>query len=349
MEIEDFETLVECCQIFVGDDNRVYFQPYSAKSEHKVLKILIENDLTDVSPETFCKICEENSALYQARKKAKKQKLEEYTALSPEEISRLPMEKKVDYLELLFPQNQTRQELETVLPPNEENLRACLFHLDFPKSFWDEEKKYAERYASLVANSSEITNKLKNWNKTRLEEKKEVIQEAFKIFEYVYGGAPEVEFFTEEQERKSKIEAGYPEDIHINAACYRNGLIRFNEDRLQTCDNLFAISVPFHEGTHFRQDYQQFDDPLINRIFKSATNNATVYEDRLNLKESINYKDLYSMMPFEIHAYGLQEYMESVFLEKSGIEKTQSYVAPEAKKIQNKGFNMAKINQYRSR
>lgn len=348
MKVEDFETLIENCKFFL-DNEKVRFVPYTIKDNKRVAKILIENKMTNISLDEFNKIAKQSMPIYQARKKLKQQQLNKYNAMSSEEISKLPMENKVEYLELLFPRNQTKEDVDDVCRNNEENIRACLFNLDFPQSFWQKEKEQAARYASLVANSPEISQKLKNWQDTSLDDKKEVIKQSLKIFEYVYGDAPKLEFYTEAQERERLVKLGYPEDVHINAANYHEGIISFNTDRLQDCDNFFAVSVPFHEGTHYRQDIQSFGDALVDRIFQSSAANLLAYDNEDNKKQGKNYKDLYTMLPFEVHAYGLQEYMENSLIENTGIQKSKNKDTPEIKRIHNKGYSMAKVNQYRSR
>lgn len=75
-----------------------------------------------------------------------------------------------------------------------------------------------------------------------------------------------------------------------------------------------------------------------------------IYEDELNLKETINYKDLYAMQPAEVHAYGLQEYVEQQLTEKTGIDKVRyADLGTEIKNIHNKALSMAKLAQYRSK
>lgn len=348
MKVEDFEILVESCNFYL-EDEKVKFVPYSIKDNKRVAEILIKNKMTNISLDEFNEIAAQNAPLFRSRKKLKQQQLDKYNAMSSEEIAKLPMESKVEYLELLFPRNQTKENVEDICSKNEENIRACLFNLDFSQDFWQKEKEQAARYASLVANSLEITQKLKNWQATSLDDKKEVIKKSLKIFEYVYGDAPKLEFYTEAQERERLVKLGYSEDVHINAANYHEGVISFNVDRLQDSDNFFAVSVPFHEGTHYRQDVQNFGDVLVDRIFHSSASNLLVYDNQHNDKQDKNYKDLYTMLPFEVHAYGLQEYMENALIENTGIQKTNNKDTPEVKHIHNKGYSMAKVNQYRSR
>lgn len=348
MKIEDFELLINNCQI-TAEEDKVNFTPYSNKDNQKVAQILVDENMNDLSVDEFNQIVEQKWPAYQARKKVKQQKLDRYNNMTSDENAKLPMEDKVEYIELLFPRKMTKEQVMEVCEQNEKNIRACLFNLDFPQSFWQKEQEQADRYAGLIANSPEIVKKLQNWSNTSLDDKKDVIKQSLKIFEYVYGAVPKIEFFTEEEERERLINEGYPKDIHINGASYDKGIIRFNEDRLQSSNNLFAVSVPFHEGTHYRQDIQDFDNPLIDRIFKSSTNNATVYENLKSNSEDKNYKDLYTMMPDEIHAYGLQEYMEKALMEKARLERSQNNDTKIVKNVHNKGYSMSKVNQYRSR
>ena len=348
MKIEDFELLIDNCQI-TAEEDKVYFTPYSNKDNQRVAKILVDEKMNDLSVDGFNQIVEQKWPTYQARKKVKQQKLDRYNKMTTEEISKLPMEDKVEYLELLFPRKMTKAQVIDVCEQNEANIRACLFNLDFPQSFWQKEQKQADRYVALIANSSELVEKLQNWPNTSLDDKKNVIKQSLKIFEYVYGSAPKLEFYTEAQERERLVKLGFPKDVHIDMAYFKDGKIYFNEERLQTSENFFAVSVPFHEGTHYRQDRESFGNPLIDRLFNSKANYATIYENQRNNQKDKNYQDFYTMMPGEVHAYGLQEYMENELMEKTGLERSKNNDTKIVKNIHNKGFSMSKVNQYRSR
>ncbi len=348
MNIDDFGFLMEACKIVVTDDNKISFEPYLLKDKSRVGEICKNNNLDSISPDDFSKLAKELFPLYQTSKKLKQKQIDEFSKFTPEQVSKLPLEEKVKYLELLFPRNQTKKDLMELCEKNKDNLRACLFNMDFPKSFWKKEKQQADRFINLVAGSSEVIGKIKNWENSSLEEKKQAIRQAAEIFKYIYGDAPKIEFFTEQQERERLKKLGLPDNVHINGADSGNGIIRFNEDRLQNSDNFFGISVLFHESTHFRQDTTNFEDPIVNRIFALNVNYLNVYENMLNNKNSSEYKDFYAMQPAEIHAYGLQEYMENNLIEKTGIQKTRNEDTQETKNIHNKGFSMAKLTQYRS-
>ena len=348
MKIEDFELLMDNCRITV-DEDKVNFMPYSNKDNLKVAKILREEKMNNLSVDDFNQIVEQKWPAYQARKKVKKQKLERYNNMATDEISKLPIEDKVEYIELLFPKKMTTEQVIDVCKKNEENIRACLFNLNFPQSFWQKEQKQADRYVALIANSPDFINKLQNWSNTSLDDKKDVIKKSLKIFEYIYGAAPKLEFYTEAQERERLVKLGFPKDVHIDAAYFKNGKIHVNEERLQQSENLFAVSFLFHEGTHYRQTRESFEDPLIERLLDSNVNYTSIYEDQLNNQEDKTYKDLYAMIPSEIHSYGLQEYVENSLIEKTGLERTQNNDTKIVKYVHNKAYTMSKISQYRSR
>lgn len=248
----------------------------------KIEQLVAENNLTALT--AFQQVVQAKMPLYQARKNVKQQAIQKFSEMSPSEVSVLPQEEKLKYMELLFPHIQKKSDLIETCSKNEKNIKACLFNMDFPQEFWKEEQKKADRFASLVAHTPEITNRIKNWPNTTLDEKKEVIFKATEIFKYVYGDAPEVKFFTPEQERARLVQQGLSEDTHIEAAYALGKTINFNEERLQTSDNFFAVSVMFHEGTHFRQHTENFNNPLVDRILKSTLNRLNKYDDIINKK-----------------------------------------------------------------
>ncbi len=349
MNLDEFEILMDKTKITMDDNGFVFFEPKCEKDKPKVDNIIKENQMENWSCKDLQALATKYAPLYQARKKLKQQKIERFSNSTPEQIANLSLEQKLEYIELLFPSTQTKDELMGVCQKNEENLKACLFNMDFPQSFWSNEKKLADRFVSLIASQPDIIDKLKNWRDTSLDDKKLMIQQVGKVFEYVYGIAPEVVFFTPEEEKAKRRKIGLNEDAPINAAYFSNGKIHFNEERLQSSDNFFAVSVLFHEGMHLRQHQSNFDDPLVQRIFDSNLTNINVYEDEINNKEAVSYRDLYAMQPSETHAHGLQEYVEQQITEKTGIDKVHyTDLGKEIENVHNKAFSMAKLTQYRS-
>ena len=160
MKIEYFEALMDTCKITMNENGKVIFTPWRDKDEERISKIIADNGLEKISLNDFNEIVAKHRSLYMVRQKLKQQKAEQFSAMTTKQIAELPLEQKIEYMEILFPRRQTVNETMEVCKKNEENIKACLFNIDFPKSFWDKEKKQADRYDSLIANQPEITDKM---------------------------------------------------------------------------------------------------------------------------------------------------------------------------------------------
>lgn len=350
MNLDDYEYLVERCRITLTDNNNVVFEPYR-NGDRLVSRIIKNNCLEALSMEDFQELGQRYGAQYNIRQKMKKQLADRISDMTIQEIGSLSLKQKLDYLDILFPAEQTKENLVATCEKNYEKIRVCLFNLDFSKDFWNDEMQKVERFSSLIADQPDIINRMKKGKNTTLDDKKDVIQQASRVFEYVYGIMPKIEYFTTAEEKERQKAEGFSKDTHVNAAYYNpsDGKIYFNEERLKDSDVFFAVSVLLHEGTHLRQDNISFGDAQINRMFNNFIGDVNIYEDLLNDKTSANYKDLYTMLPDEKHAYGVQQYMEQFLMEKIGIEKTNYAIGnKEAQKIHDKAFAMVAIAQYKS-
>lgn len=345
MDINEFADLIERSNMSVDEKGKMTFAPRYPKDERRVAEIIKNNKMEQFSFADLQKISKDFAPVYQAKRKLQAKRAAEFSALSPKQIAELSTEQKLDYLEAVFPKWQEPDGLLKACAENEQNIKAALFGIKFPESFWKAEKKSAERYAALIARQPEICNKIKNWRQTSLNDKKEAIKQAAEVFEYVYGVAPKIAFFTEEQERAKLQAAGLNKDTHIYAAYQRGGTLYFNEDRLQESYNFFAVSVLLHEGTHLRQNAQSFNDKLVDRIFDCNMRYVAYYDRKKNDKQSAEYMDLYTANPIEVHAHAVQDYMEQRFTEITGIKKVEGAENAVADKIHNKAFAMAKIAQ----
>ena len=344
MKRKEFAFLMDKCKISRNDKGDISFEAYANKDKRKIDDIIKKNQMEDLN--VFQEMVQKHRPLYRHLKELQQQKIEQFSNMTTQQVAGLSLKQKIKYIELLFPSRQTKEELMSVCQKNEENLKACLFNMDFPKAFWDSEKKSADQFVSLIVQQPEIIDKMKNWQDTSLDDKKQILQQVGNVFENVYGTVPEIVFFTPEEERARRRTLGLNEDAPINAAYHQNGKIHFNEERLQSSDNFFAVSVMFHEGTHHRQHLNNFDDPWVRRIFDSNLTNINVYENETNNRD----RDLYTMQPSEIHAYGLQEYVEQQITEKTGIDKVHyADLGKEIKNVHNKAFLMSKLSQNRSK
>ena len=345
MDINEFAELVERSHMSIDEKGKVTFVPHYPKDRRMVSEIIAKNQMEHFSFTDLQALSKDFAPVYQARRKLQAKRAEEFSALSPKQIAELSTEQKLDYLDAVFPKWQEPDGLLKACSENEQNIKAALYGIKFPESFWKAEKKSAERYAALIAGQPKLCDAVKNWRQTSLNDKKEAIMQAAEVFEYVYGLAPKIEFFTEEQERAQLQAEGLNKDTHIYAAYQRGGTLYFNEDRLQESYNFFAVSVLLHEGTHLRQNMQSFNDKLVDRIFDCNMRYVAYYDRKKNDKQSAEYMDLYTANPIEVHAHAVQDYMEQRFTEISGIKKVEGAENAVADKIHNKAFAMAKIAQ----
>lgn len=135
MNVDEFEALMDRCKIMLNDSGEVSFVPYSDKDRMRISKIITDNNLQKLPLANFNALVQQYNPLYQTRQKLRQQKAEQFSKLTTSQVAELPIEQKLDYMDVLFPRRQTLNELLEVCRKNEANLRACLFNLDFPKSF----------------------------------------------------------------------------------------------------------------------------------------------------------------------------------------------------------------------
>jgi hypothetical protein len=83
-------------------------------------------------------------------------------------------------------------------------------------------------------------------------------------------------------------------------------------------------------------------------LFKTAVYNAFTYEQQNIDPASYEYGDFYSVIPQEVHAYGMQKFVEDQIVEKTGICKIQENASDTSKNMHEKAFAMSAVAKYRS-
>ncbi len=345
MNIEDFENLISYSKITGNQDNGlVSFAAYKGR-ESIISEIIKRNHLENISMSEFIEISKQCMPAIQAKKKLREKKIADFTNLTTEEISKLSLEKKVEYLETIFHKMLTREELTGFCSKNSDKLKALLCGIQLPKDFWNKEEQQADRFVALVVHDHQIKDNMKNWQNLSLDDKKATIQATAKVLEYVYKTSLEIGFYTADEYRK---ENNLDEKAHVDGAYEARGKIFFNTDRLEGSDNYMGVSVVFHEFMHKRQQETDFGDPLISRLFNCKAYAAVDYERREVNPSLPEYGDIYSLMPGEVHAYSMQKYVEDQIANKTGIKKTQEQVSKTTKNLHNKSFAMAAVSRYKS-
>ena len=347
MNSDDFEYLITYSHIMAEND-MVVFVPKCKDYSDGIDKIIPKNSLHNLSVQDFTAIHQQVNPILQTKKKLREKKIDDFKNMSPKEIAQLPLKEKVEYLGAIFHRCQTRENLDNICSENKEQLKSLLYNIQYPREFFQKEEQLADRFISLVANNSQITDNMKNWSNLELEDKKATIRETAKIIEYAYGASLNIDFYTSEEYRK---ENNLSENAHVPGAQHDSstGKISFNTERLDS-DNYMGISVLFHEFMHQRQREIDFGDPSINKLFELSNMlyNAYNYESRNVASSSPEFGDFYSLMPDEIHSFAMQKYVEDGIMEKTGIEKTREETSKTTIQVHAKSFAMAAVSKYNS-
>ena len=347
MNSDDFEYLITYSHIMAEND-MVVFVPKCKDYSDGIDKIIQKNSLHNLSVQDFTAIHQQVNPILQTKKKLREKKIDDFKNMSPKEIAQLPLKEKVEYLEAIFHRCQTRENLDNICSENKEQLKSLLYNIQYPREFFQKEEQLADRFISLVANNSQITDNMKNWSNLELEDKKATIRETAKIIEYAYGTSLNIDFYTPEEYRR---ENNLDENAHVPGAEHDSstGKISFNTERLNS-DNYTGISVLFHEYMHQRQSEVDFENPSINKIFALSDKLYIAYDhERQNITPtSSEFGDFYSLMPNEVHAFAMQKYAEDGIVEKTGIEKTEENTSKTVKQVHDKSFAMAAVSKYNS-
>ncbi len=345
MDVADYERLLAYSKIVINPETGlVVFEPLKG-FEELISNLVEKNNLKSLSMQQFKELDYKYRPMYQAKKKIREKNIKDFEEMSVDEVAKLPLDRKIEYVESLFFIGQTKKELFETCTNSGEKLKALLHNITFPKEFWENEEKLAGRFANLVSQDHKIVNNMKNWHNISLDEKKATIAETAKIIEYIYGSSLEIGFYTSEEYRKKN---NLKEDVPVYGAYASKGKIFFNADRLAD-DNFMGVSVLFHEFMHKRQSEADFENQIVNRLFKTAVYNAFTYEQQNIDPASYEYGDFYSIIPQEVHAYGMQKFVESKIIEKTGIEKTQETASKTIRQIHEKSFAVAAIARYKSK
>ncbi len=345
ISVDDLEYLLAYASVFIDDDVLVFEAKYESDKD-KIDKIIQKNNLTNLSPDQFQKIANPTARIVHANKKIRENKVNNFKNMTTEEIAKLSLEEKVDYLDAIFHIGVSKETIDNICTENKKQLKALLYNIQYPKEFFEAEKPQAKRFISLVSNNHRITDNMKNWQNISLEEKKATIKETAEVIKYVYGSSLNIDFFTPEEYRKRN---NLDENAHVYASFYSEGKIFFNTERLDS-DNFVGVSVLFHEFMHQRQHECGFNNPSINKLFalSGMLYNTCEYEKRNVATTSTEFGDFYSLMPDEVHAFAMQKYVEDGIIEKTGIEKTKENTSGLIKQVHDKSFIMASILKSRS-
>ncbi len=325
------------------NSDKLSFDAFAGK-ENTIEKLLDKYDLKDITKAQFAEMAEQYRPYIQTKNKLRETRIKSFISTSCENIAKLPLESKIEILNTIFDYNLTNGELKNLCLKHKDKMLALLYNIKFPKEFLEEEERKADRFIALVANNKKITDNMRNWKNLDIEDKKATIMETAKIINYAYHTSLDIGFYTPEEFRK---ENNLDENAHVPGAYHKGGKIVFNTERLENSDNYMGVSVVFHEFTHKRQHRENFNDKAVNRLFECYMHSAEDFEEKNINKNSVEFGDIYSLMPKEVHAYTMQKYVEDRIADITGIEKSKVNKAKDVEQVHNKAFAMADITNAR--
>ncbi len=380
MNLDDFFVFFNCCKLSVG--NGIVAMELKDRIYAKLIdRILATNNLHTVSNddniptitfENWNKIAQENGVGYSRRLIEMKKSREQFLKMTPSDIEKLSLPERISYLKAFFPIAVQSEQISDFFPIYKEGkelkrsradftqadlekcvhfekrILPCLSGLMFSDTFIGEEQKKIDKFIKRFLSDKTLVSVAENWHELdtsvsqeiakakKIFEKKMFIEKTFEIFKEVYGMAPEIGYFTCEQFRSSP---DYSEGMVIPDAKTLDNKISFNEDRLNDSHNFFAVSLIIHEGMHLRQYYDDFNNET-NDILKSPVFVLSQYWDTIRPNE----KEIYTILPTEVHAYAIQQYLENS-LEINGIHRqngTSSNTNSTSERIKRAGFERAK-------
>ncbi len=343
MTYKDYEFLMDyCCFILNPKDDTIYFKYKKHPNKKRQIVNSIIKKFNEISKSEFTEKHKQYFTKYkkntELKEKLRVKKVSKFKSMSSNEVVGLSFKEKVDYLEALFPDSLLREDFSNIkdlIVEQKDNLKACLFNMKFSREFMDKESKLVDQFWSKIKHNENTKNMIADYDNCSLEDRKNLIRETLEIFYEVYGvESKDVNFYNSESYLKRREEKGWSVDVHVPGAFY-NGSFNFNEERLMKSDNFFPISVPFHEAIHLYQTSNKFEDEDINRVMTANIGAVKVYEDEEISKDDVDYKDFYTMLPFERHAFGVQYELEDKIRDDWKIEKSENHFGEEDKHILN--------------
>lgn len=307
----DYEKVINSCREIRSDkQGNVVFRVYSEKDTDPVNEILDKWQIRSIK--SFAVFSKEHHQRYMAEQ-ANRMQTVTHILTTVQNADNVSVEKIAEAMACVFPANQPQKEFLLICRQYTSQIEACLRQIVFPNSFWEAEETGARRYADRISRETEIVNILKQWSHVSLVEKEYATEKAADIFNQCYGTDINVVFFRPE----SQADVGASGEAW--GAYYRQGKIYMNEERLQNDPDFSAVSVLFHEGTHWRQNKHLKDFkawPAVYRILACHLENLSYY--RVGGKSVF-----YDKLPSESHAYRLQDCVERRLAETIGLTPPQ--------------------------
>ncbi len=308
MNFEQFDKFIEYGEFrqFVADDGQAYVGvlPRQAYYERKVSEIadaiVAENGEYPIQLEKFMKLAQEYTPL---RNQKITEAFEVLNTKSPEEISRLSPNKRLEILERIIPPQPTLANINK-LKPHAAKIEQLMFDLKFPPQFWKDEERLASSFVNRLQLIPHLKENIADWQQLETARQQQCIQKIADVFCKTYGIEPiKITFFTLEEFNRDRVNQGLdPVEIPpTGQASAADRSINFCADRIKICDNYVPIYLTFHEALHISQQERDFPQyPLVERMFAHKFDFLKLISDKAYLLE-----------PSEIHAYHIDSLVQN--------------------------------------
>lgn len=308
MNFEQFDKFIEYGEFrqFVADDGQAYVGVLPSKDyyERKVNEIadaiVAANGEYPVPLEKFMQLAKEYTPL---RNQKIAEAFEVLNTKSPEEISRLSPNKRLEILERIIPPQPTLVDINK-LKPHAAKIEQLMFDLKFPPQFWKDEERLASSFVNRLQLIPRLKEDIADWQQLETPAQQRCLQKIADTFCKTYGIEPiKITFFTLEEFNRDRINQGL-EPVEIpptGQASATDRSIDICADRIKICDNYVPIYLTFHEALHISQQERDFPQyPLVERMFAHKFTFLQLVSEKA-----------YLLDPTEVHAYRMDSLVQS--------------------------------------
>lgn len=308
MNFEQFNQLIEYGKFtqFEGDDGKRYVGVYprhlhyERKVDEIVNTLLAAGEKYPLAYDDFMKLAQEFSPL---RTQKINKAFDVLKTCSLEEISRMPLHKRLAVLKTVLPPEPTLIDVKK-LKPYAAKIEQLVFDMKFPRQFWKDEERLAMSFVNRLQFIPNLKENIANWQQLETATQQQCIRKIADLFCKTYGIEPlEIAFFTAEEYNQKRQQQGLPplEVPPTGTSSLDKRTINICSDRIKECDNYTPIYLTFHEALHISQQERDFPQyPLAEHLLTYKFGFLKLISDKAYLLE-----------PAEIHAYHIDSLVQN--------------------------------------
>ena len=227
-----------------------------------------------------------------------KRRLKKFKRLKPSDFSKIPLERKLQYIESIAGPKYSREEWLKLFNEIRDNLRACLFTMQPSKKFLLEEKRDLNHFMNALIGVG-LDKAIKETPQRFPEQRQQDMQNFVSLFCKVYE-MPEPKLLFEKYNTLGSFRK-------VNSDNKFDFTVELHECLLQDkkTDGLKNFGILFHELMHARQAYLQLFNGDKHPTYSWILDNL-----QQELNDHYFDADVYSLLPKEGHAFYMQHKFE---------------------------------------